>query len=293
MTIIVGLVYKDGVIIASDSQSTMNRGAPVKRLNQTKIYELKNTSLQVVIGGAGTVPIISKVIEYIQQKVKNKPDSKISEMLSYAENAMISVTRWYNFDRLKELNPVSPPNNITVENNEKPLNKSIQLQQQVQLQPIDVILLVGGIDEDKNPFLNIVLNEGIAERQEKYGAIGSGAAYAEYIVSQLFIEKMTDRQAIKIAAHTIEQVKKIDPHVGGDVQIVNISLKRKIDTFKKTQIDKICGDVGQIQNAVAYIWQCYLNDDFEELTKPLFNKPKVNTKQKLIDVKQKQSNILS
>tara|TARA_Y100000310_G_scaffold342325_1_gene445068 strand:- start:6194 stop:6598 length:405 start_codon:yes stop_codon:yes gene_type:complete len=105
MTLVVAIKYKDGVIMGSDSQATLNRGVPLKKLNQAKLFELKNTKHKIVVGGAGSVPFISKVIEEIQSKVNENNNLSFSEIISIAEKSVLHVAKWYGIDRLKEFIP--------------------------------------------------------------------------------------------------------------------------------------------------------------------------------------------
>ena len=37
MTLVIGIVHKEGIVIAADSQATMQLGVPAKKLNPTKL----------------------------------------------------------------------------------------------------------------------------------------------------------------------------------------------------------------------------------------------------------------
>lgn len=225
MTLVVGIKYKDGIIVGSDSQATLNRGVPLKKLNQIKLFELKNKKNKVVIGGAGGVPFISKSIEEIQNKVNANPNLSFWEIISIAEKAVLHVARWYSFDRLNELSPkIKKPNSSAIfkQKPEKEFKREIIghdfISQQFEIKTVDVILIIAGIDEKGQSQIYIVYPDGIAEKQQCEAAIGSGAAYAEYILSQLIEKDMNEEEVLKATVQTINEVTNIDPGVGGTLK---------------------------------------------------------------------------
>ena len=57
MTIIVGIVCDEGILIGSDSQAMSFRGVDVKRLDYTKIYSFSlDSDMRILITGQGKLP---------------------------------------------------------------------------------------------------------------------------------------------------------------------------------------------------------------------------------------------
>jgi predicted proteasome-type protease len=73
MTIIVGIVCGKALVMASDSQAMTSRGVDVKRVDYTKIYKFDmNSDLRILITGAGETPFITRAVEVLQDKLKEK-----------------------------------------------------------------------------------------------------------------------------------------------------------------------------------------------------------------------------
>jgi 20S proteasome alpha/beta subunit len=267
MTVVVGLKYKEGIIISSDSQATLNRGVPLKKLNHMKLFEIKNNSLDIIIGGAGSVPFISKAIEEIKKRIKEENTSSFSDVINFAESAILHVTRWFNFERMQDLQPriILPEPKQRQANNKKILQNILNqpLMQQVQMQLLDIILLIAGKDGEGEFQIYVVYNEGIGEKQQVTASIGSGAAYAEYILSQLAIKELSEKEAVKIVIHSINEVTKIDPGVGG-VPVVYIINIKGISQLKPEKVYDTLEELEHIKNHISDTWQKYLSGKFDK-----------------------------
>ena len=267
MTVVVGLKYKDGIIIGSDSQATLNRGVPLKKLNHMKLFEIKNNSLDIIIGGAGSVPFISKAIEEVKKRIKDENTTSFSDVVNFAEQAILHVTRWFNFERMQDLQPriVLPEPKQKQGNTKKTMPGSLNqpIMQQVQMQLLDIILLIAGKDADGEFQIYVIYNEGIGEKQQVTASIGSGAAYAEYILSQLAIRELSEKEAIKTVIYSIAEVTKIDPGVGG-VPVVYILNNKEVVQYKPEKVYKILEELEQIRIHVGNTWQNYLAGKFDK-----------------------------
>jgi len=67
-----------------------------------------------------------------------------------------------------------------------------------------------------------VMATGWAEEEPMYATDGSGYLYAEYILRQRYKPDMSEREAKELAVYTISQTSKIDPSVGGKINLVLI-----------------------------------------------------------------------
>src|SRR6267142_6580303 len=71
VTLIVGIVCRDGIVMASDSQTTC---ASMKMLDAIKMEEVEHATGRALIGGAGAVISSSRAMEYIvEHRSENKP----------------------------------------------------------------------------------------------------------------------------------------------------------------------------------------------------------------------------
>ena len=59
MTIIIGVICKNGLVVGCDSQASSVKGVPVKRTEYTKIYEIPvGGDGYALLSGAGTGPLL-------------------------------------------------------------------------------------------------------------------------------------------------------------------------------------------------------------------------------------------
>jgi len=271
MTLVVGIKYGGGIIMGSDSQATLNRGVPLKKLNQAKLFELKNIKNKIVIGGAGSVPFISKALEEIQEKVNQRRDLPFSEVISIAEKSVLHVARWYGYDRIKEMMPkideekkdqIAIKEGSQDEEIKRDVIKDKFSQQKIEIVPVEVILIIAGIDENQESQIYIIYPDGIAEKQQSEAAIGSGAAYAEYILSQLTDKNLSEDETLKIIIQAISEVTNIDPGVGGEPQIMKIT-PFEIHLYDEKKIEKLTEDIEDMQFYVQNLWGDYLKGKFK------------------------------
>src|SRR5205809_1702329 len=103
MTIIVGIICKDGVVIASDSQAGAFKGVEVKRLDYTKIYDYTIGGTNLAITGAGEVPFIARAVELFEEKTAEKTFHKPREIADLAEDVMNDINKRYVVQRMKDL----------------------------------------------------------------------------------------------------------------------------------------------------------------------------------------------
>jgi GGDEF domain-containing protein len=72
VTIIVGVLCKDGLAVASDSQAQSFRGVETKRMDYLKIHEICNEKDGCLVAvGAGMVAFISKTIDKLADLVNS------------------------------------------------------------------------------------------------------------------------------------------------------------------------------------------------------------------------------
>jgi 20S proteasome alpha/beta subunit len=235
MTIIVGIVCGKALVMASDSQAMTSRGVDVKRLDYTKIYKFDlNSDLKVLITGAGETPFITRAVEVLQNRWKEKRVTTNRELADLAEETMNMIQKRYVIDRLKELG-VAKSKDLR-----KPgLEESFSLQ---ELGRTPAFVLMLGVLDRTEASIYIIHPDGVAEKEERYSSLGSGSAYAEYLLARLCCQGLKIDEAIKLGIYVIEEVKKIDPNCGGPTQLSVISeagIVEKTATEIKTLVDGI------------------------------------------------------
>lgn len=77
-------------------------------------------------------------------------------------------------------------------------------------------------DEQPAFYLSILHSDGLVETVADYGTIGSGAAYAELLLKNLYHGGLDINGGAKLAAYVIDEVKSIDPNCGGDTKVATV-----------------------------------------------------------------------
>jgi 20S proteasome alpha/beta subunit len=72
--------------------------------------------------------------------------------------------------------------------------------------------------------------------------LGSGSAYAEYLLGKLYREDMTVHQAATLAVYVVEEVKKIDPGCGGTTQLVTME-GGKLKRWSTDEVAALVADI--------------------------------------------------
>lgn len=237
MTIIVGIICQDGLVVASDSQAGSFRGVHVKRLDYTKIYSFNFDGSKVVVTGAGESPFIVRAKEIIEGNSKDKKFRTSREIADVAEEAMTEITKRYMIERFKDLGSST---------------KTPQPDDSL-LSPPNFALVLGTYCGD-GPCLYTVYPDGVAGREEGYASLGSGSAFAEYLLARLYRPDLTIEGGVRIAAYVVEEVKKADVHCGGPTQIVVVK-KNLVERKSTKEIGRVVQYLEGFDNEIKAAWK--------------------------------------
>jgi 20S proteasome alpha/beta subunit len=250
MTIIVGIISKDGLVLACDSQASSMKGVPLKRTEYTKIYEIPmGGDSYALLSGAGTGAFVTRAGELLAEKCKNNICRTPRDFADICEDVITDIFKRYVIDRSKALgmSKTKTQREIT--------SGSIQWQEG-EMEPPSLIILTGiqcGIPKSPEWCLYTIHPNGVAEKAEKYDAIGSGSAIAEYLLARLCSKPLTVEQATIVAVYVIEEVKKIDPFCGGPTQVVCLS-KNGSKRLSSREVKRIADFVMGQDDALADFW---------------------------------------
>lgn len=239
MTIIVGIICKDGVVVASDSQAGSFRGVHVKRLDYSKIYDFAFDGNKVVLTGAGEAPFIIRAKEIIEQKGKEGKFKGSRDIADLAEQATTEIMKRYMVERWKELTGTKMPSGpAALQSDEAP----------------NFALVLGTFCGDEGPCLFTVYSEGVAGREEGYASLGSGSAFAEYLLARLYRDDLTIDEGVRVAVYVVEEVKKVDLHCGGPTQAVVIG-RKGINRKTTKEIADTVRYLEDQDNAIKEVWK--------------------------------------
>jgi 20S proteasome alpha/beta subunit len=193
MTLIVAIKYKDGVSIGVDSRTTYGE-APLMREEPPKMEELGKN---IVISGTGFSGAIDKVLHNINSSIKSMLEMSFKDIAEQCEKAI-----WAYYQKYKE-----------------------RLQESESEVDIPVWVLA---THDR---ILRIFDTGVSEEEKYYCCEGSGRPYGEYILQHQFKPNMNEKEAARLVAYTILQTSRIDPNVGGRI---NIALIRNYEVKKLT-----------------------------------------------------------
>lgn len=218
MTIIVGIVFDGGVVLASDGQTSLME--KVKRVNNVdKIYEMSfKNKTRYNFGGSGDKRLLARAREVLKLKVDEK--KKIDKFLEYAEiceDVTLDLQNRYIIHKNLKLNILKE------DELEEKLN-SERWKKELQSLEFDFFTSVL-TSSSKEVKLYKVTPDGYVQPIETYDAIGSGWGVSEYIMSKFFTKKMQVGEAINIALTAVEVAKSLDLDCGGGSSISVLTTK--------------------------------------------------------------------
>ena len=248
VTVVIGIRCKNGLVVASDSQVEYFRGVQVKKLNANKIYGFNVANGSFFIGGAGKVADIEKLVAYVYRLLEETSRGgalTLEDIYVTLEKAVTYLHKEYNIERLRYLGYNVSPDDAPFFN------------------PLAIIAGVLTIDNEHEFLMNLIHPTGLVEPITDYATIGSGAAYAELLLKNLYNNDLAVMNAIPIAIYVIEEVKSIDPSVGGDTQVAFI---REIESGKEKKVDirilerdEVEDIAKKLRTVTKSIWSEFLN----------------------------------
>ncbi|MFH1326946.1 MAG: proteasome subunit beta [archaeon] len=205
-TTILGIVCKDGIVMASDRQVTGGRSVVMDK-NFSKTNKINN---YVVVSWAGQVSGAQRLSKLIAAELK-----------------------------LKELRSKSRPNMKKVGN----LVASISYSsiRQPSMVPNIVSTLVGGVNEDGSTELYEIGIDGSLIKSENYVANGSGMSYVLGLLERQYKQGVTVKDGIELAKEALLSSTQRDVYSGYGIDIFTITksgIKKVVaQEFKNELID--------------------------------------------------------
>jgi len=90
--------------------------------------------------------------------------------------------------------------------------------------------------------------------EETYATVGSGAAYAEYLLGKLYDKNIGIGVGKKLAIYVIKEVERIDPNVGGPVNVVVLG-KDKYEELSREDVEHISMDLLKLDDIINRIYR--------------------------------------
>ena len=231
MTVIVGLLCQDGIVIASDSQET-DEGAGMKRLDVTKVYDTKRfhfDDAEIIVGGTGSAAYIARAAELIQEKGYAPHFTTPRSVATIVEDAIGEMGERYG----------GGEDGLDLELMIGVYCANCPKSDDPPMSPIGLYSVYPPGEDEK---------VGVAEPVTDYAAMGTGGLFARYLLNRLHDEdhptsKLSMESAIREAVYVIEEVTKVDLYCGGPTQLFCIRKqadgKFKLERKRPAEIRKI------------------------------------------------------
>jgi 20S proteasome alpha/beta subunit len=221
VTIIAGIIAKDAIVLASDSQTTFGT---TKRLDVQKISVIEFANAAALVAESGAAEQSGMAVEILKKKALG---TKLTDYAMVAELAQASLREVRNY--LIKLNEGC---NFSDEKWERYFRDDNQVE-----------LMVANYFDGKPYIYTVNLHTCMASRAKlNYEAIGCGGNLGGYLLDELSYPGMDSRLASAIAVYVVETVKKHDAYCGGQTKVAllnnpqKVEPKRPIPAFEPTTV---------------------------------------------------------
>ncbi len=211
VTIIVGIICKGGIVVASDSQSSAYN---VKRTDSSKIFQSCIGGKVVLVAQAGDCTMSSRAVEILDDLLTASPFDDYRKPADIAQQAIGLLKK-----ELAQINNWDA-GFMAQYMNDNPFSLMLAYYYQTSKGPPEPHLYV----------LNSV--PGFATRYRNYVAIGCGGTVGEFILGRSGACDMENHEALIAAIYTVEEVKKVDAFCGGPTKAAVLSIGGVSDSSK-------------------------------------------------------------
>lgn len=250
MTLIIGIICKDGIVIAGDSQTSWTSA---KSWDANKITVLNCSDGHAIVAESGAVITSGSIIQKVETSLRASNSSDTSSLPDLARQAVKSVRddlRFQNFNC-----------------------SSTELDEVIERHGLNSVLMFAYYD-GKLPQINTIgLKIGIPQRcNASFETVGSGSDLANYLLSNLLNSRkellsraaikrqrpikddgLDSEEAIYIAAYVLEIAKRHDPYCGGPTKLGIIRHPDFIPESSLIQQD-MAGNVIRHDSAPVFIY---------------------------------------
>ncbi len=199
-TTTVGIVCKDGIVLAAEKKSTL--GYLVASKEETKIHPIND---YIAMTEAGMVGDLQALLRYMKAEInlfemQNKKKITVSGAATLLANILYGG-RWSFF-------------------------------------PYYVQIILAGYDS-KGPAMFVLHPDGSKLEEKKYFSTGSGSPMAFGVLEDGYKEGMTTKEAIELAVRAVRAAVERDIASGGKGIDVAVITKEGFKRLSKEEVDKI------------------------------------------------------
>jgi len=193
-TTTVGIVCKDGIVLAADKKGTFGGSSGVSYIAGTKEEKIQKVNDRLVVTTAGVASDLQKVIKLTRAELKLK-ELKSKKLPSMKESANLFSAVVY-----QNIRQFSPILGITH-------------------------FLLAGFDDEDFALYN-VFPDGYVEKIEDYSATGSGMMQCDSILDAEYKENISIQEGLALAIKCITAAMKRDPATGAGIDVYLITKDR-------------------------------------------------------------------
>jgi 20S proteasome alpha/beta subunit len=227
VTIAIGLLSNDSIIVAADSQTTCDN---IKNTDAEKISLVEFADCGVMVAQAGNADRAGRAIEILSDMASSEKLSNKRSAAELAERAILQVK--------KELRQQQC--DCTME----------ELRDFVWKHEQDFKLLIAHYFEGVPYFYIADFLVGAANRENRhFAAIGTGAELASYLLGEYFKPNTPFNPTFATALYVIEEVKKHDSYCSGTTRFAFARPQKWPGMMLQELIDDICKELGKFNEA--------------------------------------------
>jgi 20S proteasome alpha/beta subunit len=201
VTIIVGIICKDAIVLASDSQTSYYPSTQ-KRCDTDKVCAIKfKDGKEFLVAQAGDATLSSRAIEILSNSCADGDFVDYRKPADLAELAIKQIK-----SEVATLNHWTPGDESAVDFAKNSVFS----------------LMLAYFFEERPLIFAIDSWPGFATQQHDYATLGCGSTVAEFILSRSKVSDMKMGMAVMTAIYTVEEVKRVDSFCGGQTKIATI-----------------------------------------------------------------------
>ena len=202
-TTTIGIVCKDGIVIAADKRGTFGGDGGVSYIAGENQEKIQPVTEEIIVTKAGTASDTEKIIKVVRAELKLKElKSKSKPTIKQAANLFSSVA----------YQSIRSPSMI----------------------PSITHFLLGGYDET-GFYLYDIFPDGFLRQAKDYSVSGSGMIHVNPILDSTYDKNITLKEGIELAKKGLNASMGRDPATGGGMDIYTV----KKDKVEKVSSQKV------------------------------------------------------
>lgn len=208
MSQIIGIICKDAIVIASETQHTVSGDTKLTTAQKLSVVKFKNGD--VIVGEAGNVSASSRAVQYLNEIAS---DEEIINEHCVAEHAEEAVRRV----RQDLLHTYQERDYSIAEQEEIFRDKYFALMVAYYFNPSDMPIHM--VAERAIPRLYTIdsLNS-LASKEHPFAVIGAANNVATFLLKKFNCHELSWRKATCLAMDVLEQIKVDNIYCGGEIQ---------------------------------------------------------------------------